>query len=108
MWVPHRLNNILVGVIIAFGPLTRDVGSNPTREIINVMERKLSPFAIDRINDVINTKSFIDSLNKIGIDLIEFQIEWPKYGVLFNDLPLIYQSVIDDGQREIDGWVWYS
>lgn len=55
----------------------------------------------DRINHVINTPAFVQSLARSGIDLFEFQCEWPKSRGIFEDLPKPYQEAILAGEHEM-------
>ena len=47
----------------------------------------------DRINRVINTHAFETALAEEGVDLFEFQCEWPQYQ-RFDDLPAAYRHAI--------------
>ena len=53
-----------------------------------------------RINRVINTSAFEQSLAASEIDLIEFQCNWAKSGG-FAALPQGYQDAILAGEREL-------
>jgi len=54
----------------------------------------------DRINRVINTAAFEESLSKSGMELFDFQCEWPKYSQ-FDDLPEAYRKAIEAGESEL-------
>jgi hypothetical protein len=56
----------------------------------------------DRINRVINSPAFIESLARFGIELFEFQCDWPnKSRGIFKNLPKPYQEAILAGEREM-------
>lgn len=60
----------------------------------------------DRINRVIHTRAFEQTLEASGIDLFEFQCEWCKLGNGgFDGLPQVYKNAILAGEQELIGCV---
>ncbi len=56
----------------------------------------------DRINRVINTLAFEDSLEASGIDLFDFQCSWAKLSEgRFENLPQEYQKAVLAGEQEL-------
>ena len=54
----------------------------------------------DRINQVIHTHAFEQTLEAEGKSMIEFQLEWADYGT-FEKLPAVYQKAILAGEQEL-------
>ena len=54
----------------------------------------------DRINLVIHTDAFEETLESNGKSMIEFQLEWADYGT-FEELPAVYQKAILAGEQEL-------
>jgi hypothetical protein len=54
----------------------------------------------DRINRVINTVAFTDQLEREGIDVIEFQLEWHRYPS-YDRLPASLKRAILSGEQEL-------
>lgn len=55
---------------------------------------------LDRINRVINTRSFERVLEENSVDLIDFQCSWQKIsGGKFENLPKVYQEAILAGEN---------
>jgi hypothetical protein len=56
----------------------------------------------DRINRVINTDAFEQSLTRSGIELFEFQSNWSESGKNgFSGLPKPYRDAIVAGEKEL-------
>lgn len=56
---------------------------------------------LDRINAVINTRAFELTLNNNGLDVMDFQSEWPSYDS-FEALPTVFAEAILAGEEELD------
>lgn len=55
----------------------------------------------ERINNVINTRSFHLSLENNGLALIDFQCHWTRSNGDFSKLQKAYQDAILDGEKEL-------
>jgi len=54
----------------------------------------------DRINRIINTHAFEQTLLGGGSSMIEFQLDWLDYGT-FENLPPLFQQAILAGEEEL-------
>jgi hypothetical protein len=58
----------------------------------------------DRINRVINTSAFEESLSRAGVDLFEFECNWPSLSEgCFENLPPAYQEAIRSAEAALVG-----
>ena len=58
----------------------------------------------DRINRVIHTRAFEETLEAAGVDLFQFQIDWCKLSNgSFEGLPTSYRDAILAGEKELLG-----
>lgn len=56
----------------------------------------------NRINRVIHTKAFEETLERYGMDLFDFQTQWFKVSDGdFEKLPVAFKEAILDGEKEV-------
>ena len=61
----------------------------------------MSSFDLEKkVNSVINTRAFIDTLAAYGYDLIEFQCEWSNYRSI-DEMPEGFARAIYNGEKEL-------
>lgn len=55
---------------------------------------------LSRINRVINVPAFEAALKLEGLEVLDFQLDWPKYGT-FDKLPKAFQLAITKGEESL-------